>query len=412
MAFIINLIRSFLLFTVSGKEIWKGVTSVSNVGRKRGRGRGVGAKRAKDLNRGQVIGVGKRNVIWPGLNTPIVKGKEVARFRELEKNENYLENLIRIRNEMEFKTKRGVHPLERGWSGTRLLGRWIGPPEPINGISFEGFDTKLVSLRGFMTMRSNLGRVKSVKALAITGNKNGLVGFAVAKSKDGRVSVRAARNRAGVRLRKIELDGNTIIHDFYSKYGDTSVFAYKMPPGFGVVAHRCVKAICDVVGIKDIYCKVENATNNYLNLTRAFVFGLAKQRSMQEIADEKRLNVVELRPENDFLPRIVARPSDGRVRTREQIEPDEVMEFRQYLHDGKIREIKYKEPPYYTRNIGYANFLKQYHYKRSRQDVRVYLKAKYGRVESFLNIQEREERAERKRQLAAASGETETTTAS
>jgi small subunit ribosomal protein S5 len=383
------------------------VTSVSNVGRKRGRGRGVGAKKAKDLNRGQVIGVGPRNVIWPGLNTPILKGKEVARFKELEQNNNYQENLIRIRNEMEFKTKRKVHPLERGWSGTRMLGRWIGPPDPVNGIKFDGFDTKLVSLQGYMTMRRNLGRLKTVKALAVTGNKNGLIGFAAAKAKDGRISVKAARNRAAVRLRKIELDGDTIIHDFYSKFGSTVVFAYKMPPGFGVVAHRCVKAICDVVGIKDIYCKVaSSSSNNYLNLTRAFVFGLAQQRSMQAIAEEKRLNVVELRPENDFLPRIVARPIESRVRTREQIEPDEVMEFRQYLHDGKIREIKYKAPPFYTRNIGYGNYLKQYHYQRSRQDVRIYLKAKYGKVESFLNIQEREERAERKRQLAA-SGQSE-----
>ncbi len=31
---------------------------MSNAGRKRGRGRGVGKKTAKDLNKGQVIGIG------------------------------------------------------------------------------------------------------------------------------------------------------------------------------------------------------------------------------------------------------------------------------------------------------------------------------------------------------------------
>jgi small subunit ribosomal protein S5 len=34
------------------------VTSVSNAGRKRGRGKGVGKKMAKNLNKGQVIGIG------------------------------------------------------------------------------------------------------------------------------------------------------------------------------------------------------------------------------------------------------------------------------------------------------------------------------------------------------------------
>ena len=40
------------------EKLWKGVTSVSNAGKKRGRGRAVGKKTAKNLNRGQVIGVG------------------------------------------------------------------------------------------------------------------------------------------------------------------------------------------------------------------------------------------------------------------------------------------------------------------------------------------------------------------
>lgn len=43
----------------TAQHIWKSVTSVSNAGKKRGRGKGVGKKRAKNLNRGQIIGVGK-----------------------------------------------------------------------------------------------------------------------------------------------------------------------------------------------------------------------------------------------------------------------------------------------------------------------------------------------------------------
>ena len=48
----------FVLNIVSAEKLWKGVTSVSNAGKKRGRGRAVGKKTAKNLNRGQVIGVG------------------------------------------------------------------------------------------------------------------------------------------------------------------------------------------------------------------------------------------------------------------------------------------------------------------------------------------------------------------
>lgn len=45
--------------TVTADQLWKGVTSVSNAGKKQGRGKGVGKRMAKNLNRGQVIGVGE-----------------------------------------------------------------------------------------------------------------------------------------------------------------------------------------------------------------------------------------------------------------------------------------------------------------------------------------------------------------
>lgn len=48
-----------LLTLVPADHLWKGVTTVSNAGKKRGRGRTVSKKNIKDLNRGQIIGVGK-----------------------------------------------------------------------------------------------------------------------------------------------------------------------------------------------------------------------------------------------------------------------------------------------------------------------------------------------------------------
>jgi len=38
--------------------LWRGVTGVSNAGKKKGRGKRVGRKKATDLNKGQRLGVG------------------------------------------------------------------------------------------------------------------------------------------------------------------------------------------------------------------------------------------------------------------------------------------------------------------------------------------------------------------
>ena len=64
-------------------QLWKGVISVSNAGKKRGRGKGAGRKVAKDLNRGQIIGFGKANIQWPGLNAPIIRGRELVQQQKL-----------------------------------------------------------------------------------------------------------------------------------------------------------------------------------------------------------------------------------------------------------------------------------------------------------------------------------------
>lgn len=296
-----------------------------------------------------------------------------------------------------------MHSLERGWSGTTMKGRWLGPPDPVLDERFEGFDTKVLMVMNTFCMKANTGKTRRVKALTVTGNKQGLAGFAVGKSKDGRMALRKSKNKAAQRLRYFDLyNEHTLLHDFYSRYGATKVYAFKKPPGYGIVAHRCIKAICQVVGIKDIYCKVEGPLRNYLHVTRAFFLGLCNQKSFQELADEKRLHVVELKPETDYYPHVMASPSDGKVRTIAEIAPDEVTDFRMYINDGQIVEVLPRKYPEYVRTEGYLKYLQGYHYVRNRQDVRVYLKAKYGQMDSFLTVREREERSKRKAAMALA----------
>lgn len=64
---------------MTAEQIWKGCTSVSNAGMKRGRARRINKKNIRDLNKGQVIGNGKANILWPGLNAPVMRGKELVR---------------------------------------------------------------------------------------------------------------------------------------------------------------------------------------------------------------------------------------------------------------------------------------------------------------------------------------------
>jgi small subunit ribosomal protein S5 len=81
-----------LWILVPADDLWKGITSVSNAGRKRGRAKGL--PRRKDLNRGQIIGVGKANILWPGLSAPIIRGRELIQQQKLPEDPERLETFL------------------------------------------------------------------------------------------------------------------------------------------------------------------------------------------------------------------------------------------------------------------------------------------------------------------------------
>jgi small subunit ribosomal protein S5 len=75
--------------------------------------------------------IGEKNMVWPGLNSPIVQGKELVKQRVLPDNPDYKANLVKMRDtRSSFKFTR-LSPLERGWSGGKMPGRKIGRPDPV-----------------------------------------------------------------------------------------------------------------------------------------------------------------------------------------------------------------------------------------------------------------------------------------
>ena len=96
----------------------------------------------------------------------------------------------------------------------------------------------------------------------VTGNGAGAVGYTLSPGKYGQnaQSFRRAVNKAGLRLVNVErYEDRTVFHDFFSQYGKTKIFVKQQPPGTGVVAHRVIRAICQMAGIKDLYAVVEGS---------------------------------------------------------------------------------------------------------------------------------------------------------
>jgi small subunit ribosomal protein S5 len=105
------------------------VTSVSNAGKRRGRAKGLARKR--DLNKGQIIGVGKVPMLFPGLNAPVFRGKEMLKQQNLPADPEREEKLAQLRQSQTGRKRIKLSPLERGWTSVTMCGRKIGPPDAI-----------------------------------------------------------------------------------------------------------------------------------------------------------------------------------------------------------------------------------------------------------------------------------------
>uniref|UniRef100_A0A665TPL8 Small ribosomal subunit protein uS5m n=1 Tax=Echeneis naucrates TaxID=173247 RepID=A0A665TPL8_ECHNA len=322
-----------IIVLVTAEELWKGVMAESGAGARKGRGKRTKRKMKKDLNRGQIIGEGRGGFLWPGLNTPVVKGsiaQTMSRRSEAEQQEVQAE-MVRQRDEWEKRRKMKVKR-ERGWTGSSWGGLSLGPPDPgPNGETYEDFDSRVIEVKSVFNMTAKEGRKRSISCLVAVGNGNGAAGFALGKAADRTTALRKAKNRAIHYLYYIDRYNNhTIYHDIESKFKRTTLRMKKQHRGYGLHCHRAVITLCKLIGIEDMYCKVEGSIN-YLNITKALFIGLANQRNHQTLADEKKLHVVEFQAERGPLPTVVASPKDG---PRPDPEPeDEIPDTRLHWDD-------------------------------------------------------------------------------
>lgn len=70
--------------------------------------------------------------------------------------------------------------------------------------TFENFDTRVLEFKQVFIMKGNMGRTRRLSVFVVTGNKNGLAGFALTKGNDSMGALKHAKNRAGQKLMYIE----------------------------------------------------------------------------------------------------------------------------------------------------------------------------------------------------------------
>ena len=137
------------------------------------------------------------------------------------------------------------------------------------------------------------GRILGFAALTVVGDGDGRIGMGKGKSREVPVSVQKAMDQARRAMEKVPLRNGTIFHAVEGHHGASRVILNVAPEGTGVIAGGPMRAIFDVMGIRNIVAKSHGSSNPY-NMVRATLDALSKLRSPSEIAAKRGKTVEEL----------------------------------------------------------------------------------------------------------------------
>lgn len=139
------------------------------------------------------------------------------------------------------------------------------------------------------------GRRFSFSALSVVGDRRGRVGVGYGKANEVPPAVEKSISEAKKSLRRIPLTGDTIPHEVVGRFGAARVYMRPARPGTGVIAGGGVRAVCQMVGIRNILTKSLGNTNP-VNLVKAALNALEQLKDVKEVARLRGVPLEELMP--------------------------------------------------------------------------------------------------------------------
>ena len=152
---------------------------------------------------------------------------------------------------------------------------------------------KLISVRRVSKVVKG-GRRFGFAALVVSGDGQGRVGFGSGKAKEVPEAIRKASEEAKKTMVRIPLrEGRTIHHDIFGKDGAGKIKMRAAPKGTGIIAGGPVRAVCEVLGIRDVVSKSLGTANPH-NVIRACLKALKKQNSPKQISIIRNKKIAEI----------------------------------------------------------------------------------------------------------------------
>src|SRR5690606_32511172 len=137
------------------------------------------------------------------------------------------------------------------------------------------------------------GRTLSFAALTVVGDGDGRIGMGKGKAREVPVAVQKAMEQARRGLLKVALKNGTLHHTVVGKHGASTVLISPAAEGTGVIAGGPMRAIFEVMGVRNVVAKSLGSSNPY-NMVRATLNGLRACSTPAEIAAKRGKTVEEI----------------------------------------------------------------------------------------------------------------------
>ena len=139
-------------------------------------------------------------------------------------------------------------------------------------------------------------------ALVVVGDQKGRVGFGKGKAKEVPEAIRKATEQAKRQMIRVQLrEGRTLHHDIEGRHGAGKVVMRTAPEGTGIIAGGPMRAVFEMLGVKDVVSKSLGSQNPY-NMIRATMNGLTKEQSPRSVAQRRGKKVADILPKRDEAP--------------------------------------------------------------------------------------------------------------
>ena len=152
----------------------------------------------------------------------------------------------------------------------------------------DQFTEKVVSIRRVSKVVKG-GRNLSFSAFVVIGDEKGKIGFSSGKATAVPDAVKKAVTSAKKDMAPVVLNGTTVPHEVIAKFGASKVMIKPASQGTGVIAGGGVRAVMEVVGIKDVISKTHGSTNT-ANVVKATVKALRSLKDIKSLDIKRKQN--------------------------------------------------------------------------------------------------------------------------